>query len=688
MKGLNKISGKKILLLILSMTINYSAWSQFAFNIPTRENQRVESYQPIQVSVSGKLALCSHSEKGSIILDISGGKAPYTFKWNTNETTQNRTNLNAGTYTVWITDADGLVHTERIIVQPPFPLILNPVEKKDATCGSGNDGSAKISVKVGRGEPYKVTWSNGLKDTWEANNLAPGSYTVIVADKYNCDVSLSFDIKAAAEGISVAASTQNPTCEVTNSGSIQLNVTGGEAPYTYLWSNGASSKDLTEVPAGDYQVQVKDNKGCSFQGSYRLEAPVSLNLESKVNQPTCQGSASGEIEILPKGGKAPFTYVWSDGQTTSKAKGLTAGSYTVKVIDALGCSVENHFSLTNQSSLALEVLENKPVSCAGQADGVVSVKVSGSKGSFKLIWSDGVEGMTERKDLKAGTYNLSLTDVSGCSASVSVVVEETSQMQARIETALDVDCAEGKATGVAWVSVQGGKEPYTITWNPSNANSREINFTTSGILKAKVTDALGCTVETEAKVDFPNQNTQGSRLDFQYRKLVITSEPEVMVEEEILFESEIAPEFIAWEWEFGDGNKSTEKDPIHIFSKAGEYEVKLIGYDLFGCTMIESNTVQVTSPEEMIAIPNAFSPNGDGLNDTFIPKLRAVSSFQLEVFNTWGEKLYITNSLESKGWDGTYRGQLAPAGNYLYRITLTTLDGQLVNRTGGITLIR
>jgi len=116
--------------------------------------------------------------------------------------------------------------------------------------------------------------------------------------------------------------------------------------------------------------------------------------------------------------------------------------------------------------------------------------------------------------------------------------------------------------------------------------------------------------------------------------------------------------------------------------------VKLTGYDVFGCSTVESNIVQVTSPTELIVIPNAFTPNGDGLNDTFIPKLRAVSTFQMEIFNTWGEKLFITNSLESKGWDGTHNGQLAPAGNFLYQITYTTLDGQSVNRTGGITLIR
>lgn len=686
--------GATILLLILSMAINYSARAQFAFNIPSRENQRIETYQTIQVAVSGKLALCSHSERGSIILDVTGGISPYKFRWNNNETSQNRTNLNAGTYTVKITDARGTEHIERIIVQPPFPLILNPVTKRDATCGSGNDGFAKISVKIGRNDyqadspPYRITWSNGLKDVWEADNLAPGTYTVIVADKYHCDVSLSFDIKAAAEGINVSASPQDPTCQLANSGKIQLTVTGGQAPYTYSWSNGAISKDLSNIPAGTYQVTVKDNKGCSFQASYTLSSPASFDLESRIIEPTCKDSNTGAIEILPKGGKAPFSFLWSHGKTSARVTDLKEGNYSVKVTDALGCTVERQFSLTNQSSLRLEVLENRPVSCSGKADGGISLKITGQKGPLKLSWSDGTKDFLQRKNLQAGTYTVTATDESGCSASLNVSVVESTKIQARIETALDIDCSNGKATGLAWVSIQGGKEPYTIKWNSNSSNTREINFSSSGVLKVTITDALGCSAETESKVDFPNQNPQRSRLDFQYRKLVFTSEPEVMIEEEILFESEIDPEFIAWEWEFGDGKKSSDKDPVHIFSKSGEYEVKLTGYDIFGCSTVETNKVQVTSPTEMIVIPNAFSPNGDGLNDTFFPKLRAVTSFQLEVFNTWGEKLFITNTLESKGWDGTYKGQLAPAGNYIYRITFTTLNGQLVHRSGGITLIR
>ena len=129
---------------------------------------------------------------------------------------------------------------------------------------------------------------------------------------------------------------------------------------------------------------------------------------------------------------------------------------------------------------------------------------------------------------------------------------------------------------------------------------------------------------------------------------------------------------------------------LTIFFIANFYDVdakKLPPYN-FDSDTTEVKVYEIICEDPYVFIPNAFSPNGDGLNDTFIPKLRAVSSFQMEIFNTWGEKLYSTSSLESNGWDGTHKGLLAPAGNFLYRITYSTLDGQSVTRSGGITLIR
>ncbi|MDF2156589.1 gliding motility-associated C-terminal domain-containing protein [Algoriphagus sp. CAU 1675] len=679
--------GIMVIVLMLGTMMNYSVFAQFAFELPSSANGRILD-NSIQVAVSGKLALCSHTEKGSIILDVTGGTPPYTFLWNNLTTTQNRENLYAGTYTVVITDSKGLKHTENIVVQPPYPLILNPLEKRDATCGSGNDGYAKISVKVGRGEPYKVYWSNGLRDVWEASNLLPGTYTVIVADEYNCDVSVSFEIKSAAEGVNVTESIKDASCSGKNDGAISLNVTGGKAPYTFKWSNGSTSKDLSNLTSGTYDVVITDQTGCSFQASYKVGQPETMTVTTEEILPSCEGNSNGEIKLNVIGGTAPYTYSWSNGQSGATAKNLNAGTYSVRITDGSGCFIDKSFSLSNQSSLDLRLVTSQDLSCSGEEDGLIQIEVTGALGNYDVIWSDGITGALLREKLASGTYEVRVKDQSGCEVSKSVVLEKPQAIQARIETTLDVNCESGSVTGVAWVSIQGGKEPYTINWNTGDENLREINYFQSGSLKVTIKDALGCTAESEVKVDYPSLINKNGRLDFQFRKLEITSEPEVMINDEILFESEISPEFIAWEWEFGDGKKSTEKDPVHIFKKSGTYEVRLTGYDMFGCSSVEKNTVQVTSPAEMVVVPNAFTPNGDGLNDTFFPKIRAVSSFSMEVFNTWGEKLYSEANIESSGWDGTYKGQASPAGNYIFKITYSTFDGQEFSRTGGMTLIR
>lgn len=679
-----------ILPLLLSVMIYIPASAQLRADKASLDidNNRIFATTGITVGVTGKLALCSHSEKGNIILDVKGGVAPYTYRWNTLQTTKDRTDLYAGTYTVEITDAAGTVHIERIVVQPPYPLILNPLEKTDATCGSGEDGSAKISVKVGRGEPYKITWSNGLKDTWEATNLAPGTYSVTIADKYNCDVTTSFEIKSASEGMQVSEAIQNLSCSGQSNGAISLNIKGGQAPYTYKWSNGSSAQNLSNLAAGTYSVLIKDQTGCSFQASYTVNAATTIQLKETVLPESCAGSSNGEIQVAIQGGAAPYTYKWSNGETSAKLSNVVAGNYSLTVTDAQGCAVEKQFKVGTASALELELLEQTNLTCTGSNSGSIRLKVKGNSGNYSTKWSDDPSAGLNRDNLPAGTYQLLVADESGCTVSKSFTIADAEPIQARIETTLDVDCTIGTITGVAWVSIQGGVQPYQISWSSGETDAREINFNSSGSLRVKITDALGCTSQTEVRVDFPTQINKAGRLDFDYRKLEINSEPEVQVDEEIIFESVISEEFLAWEWSFGDGKASKEKDPIHIFEAAGNFEVTLTAYDIYGCSSVEKNIIQVNAPLEFITIPNAFTPNGDGLNDTFIPKLRAVSEFSMTIFNTWGEKIYSTTSLESTGWDGTHQGQASPPGNYLYQITYISRDGEQFTRTGGVTLIR
>ncbi|AFL84002.1 PDK repeat-containing protein [Belliella baltica DSM 15883] len=668
--------------------------SEVKTNIPTSNNARINAANQsstvgnIEVNVSGKLALCSHSEKGHIILDVKGGVEPYTFRWNNNETVQNRYNLFAGTYTVYIKDSYGTEHTEKIVIQPPYPLIVEMVETKNASCGSSNTGSAKINVKVGRGEPYKVEWSHGLMNKMEATNLPAGDYTATVYDVYNCSTTIAFSIASDGPAIEVQENIIDIACSSDQNGAIKLQVSGGTAPFTYQWSNGKTTKDIEGLAAGKYEVLIQDAGGCSVSKSFEVKAstPLEVSLDSTTDI-SCSGEESSSIKINVSGGKAPFTFEWSNGASSQNIANLKAGQYQVKVTDAAGCFVNASFEVKEGvNAINVNLLSSKDITCNGAEDGSIEVEISGGVGPFIVTWSDGVSGTLKRENLKAGSYKVSVVDSKGCNASQETIIQEPTQLIARLDNTLDINCATGDITGVAWVQITGGKSPYNIKWN-TGAGSREINFFTSSELTIEITDANGCTTTDKMKVNFP-EVTGNARLDFEYRKLEITSEPQVFVNDSIQFESFIATDFISWGWDFGDGRVCKDKDPVHTFKKAGEYEVKLTAFDIYGCSTVEVNTVQVLSNGELVVMPNAFTPNGDGLNDKFLPVMKGVSSFEMNIFNHWGEHLYSEAGLEINGWDGYFKGSLLPQGNYVYKITYTNPEGNVINKTGGVTLIR
>ena len=566
------------------------------------------------VNVSGKLALCSHEERGFIVLDVQGGLEPYTFRWNNNETTQNREGLLSGTYTVNIKDKRGTEHTERIVIQPPFPLIIEMAEIIHGSCENNNLGSAKINVKMGRGEPYKVEWSHGLTNKMEAGNLPAGDYSVIVYDVFNCSTSLSFTITAESESIDVSGNILDSGCGEDQKGSIQLEVSGGQAPFTYKWSNGQVTKDIFNLTAGEYTVHIQDSKGCTLWKSF------------VVNQ---------------KSASAP---------------------------------------------LRLELLEVIHVGCHGGNEGSIEVAMIGGQPPFQVNWSDGVEDVLKRENLSAGVYTLFVKDDFGCSVSQEVVIHESEKLKARIDDKLDVNCATGEVKGSAWVHISGGESPYSINWN-TGANGLETEFFSSKTLSVEITDANGCKTTEEVDVIFPG-STPLSRLDFSFRKLEFHIDTEVFTNDPVQFESNIGDEFISWDWDFGDGKTSVERSPIHTYENAGFFDIKLTAYNIFGCATVEVNSIQVDSKTELLVMPNAFSPNGDGLNDRFVPTMKGISSFEMNIFNHWGEHIYGEVGLEINGWDGFFKGKLLPPGNYVYKVTYTLPDGKRVNKTGGVALIR
>ncbi|WP_373493601.1 gliding motility-associated C-terminal domain-containing protein [Aquiflexum sp.] len=619
---------KVLVFLILSQGLQAIVYSQstgffdlsFASKIESVKDKNLDTHARVNagpgeaimsINVSGQLALCSHSDMGHIILDINGGVAPYTFRWNNLETVQNRYNLLAGTYTVWVKDSLGYEIQERIVVQPPFPLVIEMANTKDASCISSNDGEAKINIKKGRGEPYKVEWSNGLRNQLHAKGLTPGTYSVKVSDQFDCNQTIYFEIKSSHAEMQISEELKNVSCSNGDDGSISVQVTGGKLPYKYQWSNGVTTKSNKGLKAGDYDVLVTDASGCSISKTFQVTASSPIEISGEVKSDLlCFHSEEGFISLKVEGGKSPYTYLWSNGGKTNKIQNLGPGDYEVKVTDANGCSVERQFKIVGPEKLT-----------------------------------------------------------------------------AKIETALDINCELGEAKGVAWVTIKGGKAPYKVNWQNRSDDVREIQIADEKEIAVEVTDAFGCSVIETMRVDFSNIAAE-DRLEFNYRKLDLDFEEEILVDDALLFESAIAEDFIAWEWDFGDGTKSHEKDPIHVFKNPGEFEVVLRAFDMFGCSSVLTEEVRIKQHEEFFVMPNAFSPNADGLNDRFHPVMKGVADYNMDIFNSWGEHLYSSAGRGAEGWDGFLNGQLLPNGNYVYKVNYTTSKGEQIQKTGTVTLIR
>jgi gliding motility-associated-like protein len=566
----------------------------------------------LTVKVSGKLALCHHLDRGHIILEVSGGLPPYSFTWNNLEKVQNRYNLYAGTYTVFIKDSNGKEHQERIIIQPPFPLIVEMEEIEDATCANNGEGKAKINIKFGRGEPYKIEWSHGLTDVLEAESLEPGSYSVRIIDMYNCDATLSFEIKSGSDSYKINENIKQISCSDNALGSISLQISGGIAPFSYQWSNGEITKDIDNLEAGIYEVAIRDGSGCTFSKSFEIKSPSSMELSvTRINHNQCFGSEEGEIDIEVRGGQEPYIFLWDNGSDSKNLRNLPSGTYSILVKDANGCEISS-----------------------------------------------------------------------------VVDIEQPKKLSVNIESTIDVNCETGEASGYAWVNIDGGKTPYTIHWNNGVTDKNEIEFNQPGEFEVEVVDSIGCKTTEKIRIEFPVNGVTAGRIDFNVRKLSISSDSEVQVLEPLVFESEIAEDFIAWEWDFGDGASAIERDPVHVFQNPGDFEVMLKAYDIYGCSSVQSKSVRVLEKDEWITIPNAFTPNGDGLNDFFIPVLKGVVHFEMEIFNHWGEHLYTHMGLEGNGWDGTHKGKLLPAGNYVYKISFTTISGESLQKAGTLTIVR
>ena len=444
---------------------------------------------------------CFGGTNGNITLNVTGGTSPYSYNWSNGTSTQNITNVVAGTYAVTVTDNQGCTTANSgiSITQPPAALSSNASSVSNVSCFGGNNGSVNLNVSGGT-VPYSYNWSNGSVSQ-DLTNVPAGNYSVIITDAHGCTTSTSgVTITQPAATLASTNSHVNVLCRNNTTGSINIIVTGGTAPYSYDWSNGANTEDLSGISAGTYTVTITDNNGCtSTSAAITVTQPAAVlaGAATTTGNVACNSGANGTVNLTVTGGTAPYTYNWSNGATTQDIGGLFAGNYVVTITDANGCSASSASTVSQPSgALSSSINTSQNVSCYGGSNGSINLTVSGGTTPYSYNWSDG-STTQDISGLNSGSYTVTVTDGNGCiNISTAIVTQPSGSLSSNASSTNAVSCFGG-SDGTINLSVTGGTTPYSFNWS-NGSNNQNLTGLTAGNYSVTVTDANGCTTQTSA----------------------------------------------------------------------------------------------------------------------------------------------------------------------------------------------
>jgi hypothetical protein len=307
----------------------------------------VNSANPISVSSNNTDVSCYSGNNGSIDLTVSGGTLPYTYSWSNAVTTQDISNLVHGTYSVTVSDKNNCQVSSSIVISEPSQIKVTS-KITDVICYGNKNGYVDISVYGGI-TPYTYLWSNGSKKQ-DLSGIAAGTHTLTVKDANACEKSATVNVNQPSQ-IVLNGIVTNENCKTNTLGSIDLTTSGGISPYTFTWSNGATTEDINNLAIGTYSVISKDKNLCSATASYSVSTADPFKINSLLTNPSCAGCSDGKISLSIMGGDAPLTYLWSNGSTSKNISNLSAGTYTVTVSDVHACSLTKSYTLSVASAL-------------------------------------------------------------------------------------------------------------------------------------------------------------------------------------------------------------------------------------------------------------------------------------------------------------------------------------------------
>ena len=612
---------------------------------------------------------------------VTGGTSPYQYNFNGlgfPASSQTYSNLSAGSYSLIVQDANGCTYTApNIVVTSATGPTAIAVTTTNTGCGAPT-GKVDLGLVTGGTSPYQYNF-NGLgfpASSQTYSNLSAGSYSLIVQDANGCSYTAPNIVLTSATGpTAIQNITKNASCSLAN-GEVGIGlVTGGTSPYRYNF-NGlgfpASSQTYSNLSAGSYTLIVQDANGCTYSAPNIVltseNGPTAIAVTTK--NESCS-LANGEINLgIVTGGTLPYKYNFNGlGFAASSVTylNLTAGSYSLIVQDANGCSYTAPSIVLSNTSGPTSVAVSTTNSTCNLSNGSILIgSATGGLAPYEYNFNSlGYSTGKSFLNLAASSYTLSVKDANGCIyLSTPILVSNTSGPFDLTLSAIDASC-EKKNGEIEITNTSGGIIPYSYSIDGiSFSNSTNFTDLSQGNYNITVKDANGC-IYSESQFIVNNPSPIAN---FSFYPYLIKNE-----KQDISLTDQSAGNSLSYQWFIPDGFpslNSTKNFSAKLLNfEEGLYPITLIITDKYGC--IDSITKYIERRiDPIIYIPNTFTPDGDTYNNLWEYSLNGLdlSSFSMRVFNRWGTVVWETND-QYASWDGKYKGELVQTGTYTWTMT-------------------
>jgi gliding motility-associated-like protein len=654
----------------------------------TFSNINIPQGAALMVNTSSIATTCNTASNGQLTVTPPNGAGPYTFVLNgtitqTGATNTTFTNLAANTYNVVVTDAAGCVSSPiAATIAPGAPITVTPA-KTDAACFSTPTGTISAVASANATAPVEFSLNNA---TWQTsptfNGLASNAYTVYIRDAAGCTNSATINV---GQPLQLAATTavKNVLCNSQSNGVIKVTGTGGTPGYTYSLNNITfQAADSFAVPAGIYTVYIKDARGCLSQVPVTVAEPNTLTATAVAANATCDGGSDGTIAVTPAGGVAPYQYAIT-GSSFQAANTLTMGpgTYDVTVKDVNGCSYQVAavvVGLTNNLTLT-PAIDPAPI-CEG-----ATVQLQLTTNATQFTWTPAAS--LSSASIKNPVAKPSVTTPYAVTATLGrCTVTDDITVTVMPAPIPDAGPGENICYGQSYTLQPTGDPSYTYTWTPSATLSSGTGYSVTSYPDHTTTYTLNVTDNNGCASLVSDQVTVIVTPPIQVTTFPVDTV--VSAGQKIQLLAVSAGTYYTWTPAAGLDDPNIA-NPV---ATAPTIDGASVTYQVTtttdaGCTGEGYVTITVFKGPD-IYVSNAFTPNGDGRNETFIPfpvGIKKLSYFR--VFNRWGQQVFFTTTL-NKGWDGTLSGVEQPSGVYVWSVEGITMDNKKITKKGTVTLVR